>query len=513
MRRPTPPRPMYEAAGDALPGRRRALLVTYHFPPGQAAGALRWQKLVELGAERGWGFDVLTLDGADVGSPDPRRLEALPPGTRVFGVPDPPRFVERLEHALWLGVQRLRTVRARLDSGPVDRAPDPAAGAAAKASPPAAPSRPGSLAREEVGFLPLEPRSLWRAYQAWVELARGAAWARRAEALGRDLMLDAEYAVVVSSGPPEMAHVGAARLARRAGLPHVLDFRDPWSLRERLPEHLASPIWYASARRHERRLAGRAAAIIMNTESAREAMQAAHPDRADRIVAIPNGCDDDPLPGAERGARFVLAYAGAIYLDRSPAVLFRAAARLIRDRRLSPSDFGIEFMGYIDPLLPIEELAREAGIWSHVRIHPPGNRSEAATFLARASMLLNLPQDSRMAIPSKIFEYMRFPAFLLALEEPGSATERLLRDTGADVAAPQDEAGIARILETRYASWTRGLRPTPIADDPRFGRTARAGELFSLLDRVAARDAAWRTSRTGAMKSARGERTQDESAR
>jgi len=481
MRRRTSLGVMHESAGDALPGGRRALLLTYHFPPGQAAGALRWQKFVELGGRHGWAFDVLTLDAADLESPDPRRLEALPPGTRVFGVPDPPRFVERLEHASWLGVQRLRASRPRLGSDSGRAAPD----APSATAPPAGSSRPGSLAREEVRFQPLVPRSLWRAYQAWVELGRGAAWARRAAALGRDLMLEAEYAVVISSGPPEMAHLGGARLARRAGVPHVIDFRDPWSLRERLPEHLASPIWYASARRHERRLGARAARIIMNTESAREAMQAAHPDRADRIVAIPNGCDDDPLPEAERDARFVVAYAGAIYLDRSPAILFRAAAQLIREHRLSPSDFGIEFMGYIDPLLAIEEVARDAGIRSHVRIHPPGTRSEAAAFLARASMLLNLPQDSRMAIPSKIFEYMRFPAFLLALEEPGSATERLLRDTDADVAVPQDQAGIARILHTRYASWIHGLRPTPIADDPRFGRSARARELFSLLDRVA----------------------------
>jgi hypothetical protein len=297
-------------------------------------------------------------------------------------------------------------------------------------------------------------------------------------------MRDTRYTVVLSSGPPEMAHVGASRLARRAGLPHVLDFRDPWSLRERLPEHLASPLWYRSARRHEERIGARAARIVMNTDAAREAMQAAHPHLGDRIVAIPNGTDDDPLPESRQGASFVIAYAGAIYLDRDPGVLFRAAAELIRERELAPSDFTIEFMGYVDPLLRIEESARAVGVWEHLRIHATGSRHEAAAFLARASMLLNLPQDSHMAIPSKIFEYMRLSAFLLALAEPGSATERLLRGTNADVVSPRDEVGLARVLRTRYASWCRGERPRPIAEDPRFGRAARASELFRLLDEV-----------------------------
>lgn len=124
------------------------------------------------------------------------------------------------------------------------------------------------------------------------------------EGLGRILLRHAEYSVVVSSGPPEMARLGAARLAERAGLPLVLDFRDPWSLRERC---------------------------------------------------------------------------------------------------LSPSDFAIEFMGFIDRLLRIDELARDAGIRDHVRIHPSGTRSEAAASLAHTS-ILNSPQDSRLTIPFKLFE-------------------------------------------------------------------------------------------------------------
>ena len=76
-------RPFFHAPG-APPGiRDRLLLISQHFPPGQAAGALRWQKLAWLAAERGWTLDVITLDPDGLSRRDMPSLENLPPGTRV----------------------------------------------------------------------------------------------------------------------------------------------------------------------------------------------------------------------------------------------------------------------------------------------------------------------------------------------------------------------------------------------------------------------------------------------
>ena len=70
---------------------RRALLLTYHFPPSSAAGALRWQKLCALGAEHGWGFDVVSAGPVAAAGADPGRLGSLPDGTRVG--PNDPAFM------------------------------------------------------------------------------------------------------------------------------------------------------------------------------------------------------------------------------------------------------------------------------------------------------------------------------------------------------------------------------------------------------------------------------------
>ena len=103
-------------------------------------------------------------------------------------------------------------------------------------------------------------------------------------------------------------------------------------------------------------------------------------------------------------------------------------------------------------------------------------------FLARASLLVNLAQDSHLAIPSKIFEYMRFRAWILALAVPESATARLLRGTGAEIVAPDDVDGVAEVLEARYRAFARGERPLPIAADTHFSRREQATRLFEVLE-------------------------------
>src|SRR5688572_29480779 len=72
----TPPNP------DAT---RRLLLVFFYFAPSAEVGALRWLSLTRFGAERGWAFDVVTLDPHFMGTLDRARLEQLPRGVRLFG--------------------------------------------------------------------------------------------------------------------------------------------------------------------------------------------------------------------------------------------------------------------------------------------------------------------------------------------------------------------------------------------------------------------------------------------
>lgn len=471
IRRSAAPTPWFET-GPLPNSRGRLLLATYHFPPSPSVGGLRWQKLASVAAERGWELDVLAADSAVLPRRDDERLSDLPKGVRIFGVRRTTTMPERLERMLlWV-----RAAFRRLGSG---------AGMPSGRGDVGQVAEGGTLAREDIHFNPFRRRDYIRAFHAWIDVSREAAWAEAAGKLGERLW-DRACGAVISCGPPHYVHAEASRLARRHTVPHVMDLRDPWSLQERVVEGIASPLWFHLHRRAERLALEHAALLVCNTVPFLEAMRTAFPAIRAQQIAVLNGWDSETLPEAPSRQKFVIAYAGSIYLDRDPLPLFRAAARFIERRRLDPDRVGIEFMGSVKQYhdRSLESLAEEAGIGGFVTVHPSRGRREVLEFLSGASVLVSLPQDSDLAIPSKIFEYMRFSAWLLALAGPNSATARLLSDTDASVVDPGNMEEIAEALERCYQAFESGHFPDPIATDGRFSRYGEGDRLFTTLEEL-----------------------------
>ncbi len=466
------PTPFFSTAPS--PGADRLLLVGYHFPPDPVVGALRWQKLAALIAERGWGLDVLTQDPATLAARDDSRLADLPPGVRVFGV-TPRRLVrDRALLALWRWYRRARPSPAGRPDG-------------AGAGQTGGGSRPVSIVRSGLRWTPREPRDLLRAYFAWMDYARTGAWARRAANLGIALAGARRPVAAVSSGPPHFAtHEAARRIARGTGAPLVLDFRDPWSFMTDQPEGTASPVWWHLAERHEGRAVAGAGLVVTSTEQHLRALQRRYPAQRDRMMVVYNGYDEEPLPRSRRGRRFTIAYAGSIYMTRDPRPLFRAVARLVASRALTVDDLGVEFMGHVQEFegRSMESIAADEGVGSFVRVFPTRPRGEALQFQADAHVLVSLPQDSALTIPAKIFEYARFPAWVLALGGPDSASASMVRELGGDAVSYGDTDGIAAALARRYDQHAAGETPRPLAAGaPGYSRRAQGQRL---LDAIAA---------------------------
>jgi glycosyltransferase involved in cell wall biosynthesis len=326
-----------------------------------------------------------------------------------------------------------------------------------------------------------------RGFRTRLHFKVGDVWARRAVSLGQALAKANHYDVVVSSGPPHAGHLAAREIAAASGVPFVMDMRDPWSDDSAAPEDLRSGAWQRITRTNEDRCIASAASVVVTSQAHEELQIRKYPFLRGRIRTVMNGADQDAVPKSQLGNQFVVGFAGMIYLGRDPRVLFRAAARVARETGATPDEFMVEFMG--DDAcngVPLSVIAQEQGLGEHFRSHGFRPRREALAFLSRAALLVSLPLRTAMTLPAKLFEYTRFDAWLLALAEKGSATEALLRGTGADVVEPDDEASIARVIRTRYEAFRAGRRPVALNHDGRFDRSTQSGRMFGLLEEIAA---------------------------
>lgn len=479
--------PWFETA-ERRDAKGRFLLFSYHFPPSTRIGALRWQEFTRHFGNAGWAFDVVMLRP----EPDDRQmdrslLDELGPGLRLYAVPHPEHPLRRIEQAAYELIRgRAANGRRSDESDDSDVDPDSDAGESRSRR-----VRRQAVARNDLTWSLDRPRGWMRMYWSWVWRRHHLSWARRARTLGRRLAAQHTYAAVISSGPPHETHLAAGAVAERANAPCVIDLRDPWSHAPYMPEWLASPLSTRLAERDERRCLGAASLVVANTEALEAVLVEQYPEVAGRIITVRNGFD--PLANlpdpAVNGNRFTVRYAGSIYYNRDPRPLIEGAASLVRELRLTSEQFGLELIGSVDPSDggDIRQLAARAGIADYVRVGPWRPREDAERFMAGAHVLVALPGHNDLAVPGKVYEYMRYPAWILALADPGSATDRLLDGTAAEVVPTKDADAVAAALRRLYEAYERDGRPEPLSRHSRFGRRSQAMKLLEAIQQQVAR--------------------------
>lgn len=455
------------ASGRETPQGRRILLVSYHYPPSEATGALRWQQLTILVARRGWQVDAISLHPSKAERTDSRRLTDLPPGTGLFGVTQRTLLIERLDRTLVQVRRWLQPARKALPSTQHGSAAEPP---------------PNISDTHEREWFAGGLSALIRAWNALLSYSREMAWAGVAFQEGLQVGRRNPPDVVISCGPPHAAHAAGRRLARELEAPFVMDLRDPWSLVRGLPADMAHPLWFWLTRRAENRCVSQAALVVANTQGAAELTQRHWP--AARVIFAMNGWDEEDIPVTEWPRQFRVVYAGMLYHDRTPRPFFRAAATVIRDLHLAPEDFQIRLIGYVQSHngVDVRLMARDEGVDDYLSLMPPAPRRQVLEEYAAAALLLSLPQESALTVPSKVFEYMRFPAWVLAQSGPHSATGVALRDSGAYVIDPGQHEETAAALRECVLAFRSGKRPKPLASGGKYSRASEADKLFQILE-------------------------------
>jgi len=440
-------------------------MVVSSFPPSIEMGAQTCWQIARNLPRHGWTPIVLTPGERNVDYRDATQPDLTVVRTRMLPHP----------------VQLLRRLRA----GPKGRAE---AGRAAAVM--VAPGRrPGWLRRTLLEALNIP------------DIVTG--WILPAVLAGRRLVRGSDIACLFSSGPAWSSHLAALALARSTGLPWVAHFRDPWSQGS---GYYRGSQWTVRANaRLERAVVERAATVICVTDRHTDALRR-HYATCDpaKFVTIPNGYDGAEWEQAEAdvgagaadatSGQFVITYAGALYVGRSPLLVLEAMRRLSQTGDITLDRVRLDIvvndgLSQLPDGRDIMAVAREMGLGGAVQVLGPLPRRETLRRLLDSNLLLLLGHNFTMQVPGKLYEYLRTGRPILALVPAGAQTDLLRATGGAWIVEPDDAAGVAEALRDAHRRWETGQAgpQTNVGLVSGFDRRVLVGLVATELDAAAGR--------------------------
>ncbi len=423
---------------------RRVLVLTPFFPPLAGGGVHRVLSFVRHLPARGWACTVVCAGEHDYWVRDESLLKQVPPATEVL------RVAGGSALAAWL------RVRGKADSG----------------------------RRSGGAFAPLRSLADW-----WLLPDSYAGWSRRARSVAAARASRGDVHAVLSSSPPDSAHLAALDVTRTARLPWVADFRDPW-----VGLHFRKPPTPWHAARHaamEASVTGSADLVLTASRTHERELASRAVGKPRRLLHLPNGFEPSTsTTQVVDRSRFRLAFTGTLSLMDDMGTLLDALERLQGIEPRARDALRVELVGPYDSDWEARTNAR--GLGSLVRFSGPRSHAETRALQRSAdALLLWKPRGDgyRTMVPGKLYEYLDSERPILALLPEHDEAAELVTQAGGSVLPPGDAEALAVELAARLARWREAGR-LPDARPAWLGEYARerlAGELARALDSLVER--------------------------
>jgi len=398
---------------------KRALVVSYDFPPNRTSAVYRMTGLTRYLPKFGWQPTVLTIRAGE-GSQEPKLLEKLPPDVHVV----------RTRHIRVNGWEN-RAASAVQTVGGLQSTPDV-----------------------------LQPR-FDRYLRSVADLVRSTlyfpdetvGWVPFALAKAIQLYRKQPFDLVYTTTPPRSAPVIGFLLKVLYGVPWVCEFMDPWyppkgRLRSKSEDRLQTSLFRKADR-----------VVVMVKQHAEELRRSFHVP-TEKLAVVRNGFFEEDFVSVETTQQnpldprhFHFSHFGSIYPDNH-GNFFSALTELVRESPELKEWIRVNIVGF--PCESVLRYAREGELKDIIQIHGffP-NRADALQMMRASHCLLlfwGRPDFSRLAVAGKTYDYLRVGRPILALTYEGGVKELVEEAQAGWVAPPENTEAIKQALRAVLCS-------------------------------------------------------------
>ncbi len=423
---------------------KKALIITYYWPPAGGPGVQRWLKFVKYLPEFGVEPVVYVPKNPHYPLKDKSLLAEVPPNLMLLknDIFEP--------YALAGLISKKNT--EKISSGIIPR-------------------------EEKQGLL--QKMMLFIRGNFFIPDARKF-WIKPSVKFLKDYLQENEIDTLITTGPPHSMHLIGLQLKEQLNLKWIADFRDPWT---QIGYHEKLKLLPSARKEHERleREVLQKADLLITTSFTTKAEFSEKTDK--RIEVITNGYDYEKVEKKPMDEKFSLAHIGSLLSGRNPENLWRALQELISENEDFAKDFELKLVGAVGE--PVLESIEKCGLGEHLNLQGYVSHSEALQLQRSAQVLLLIEIDSeetRGIIPGKLFEYMVSGRPILAVGPEKADIEKLIKttNTGKYFLYPQ-KGEIKDFLLQAYKDFKAGKLTTAPIGLQQYSRKALTGELAKLI--------------------------------
>ena len=426
---------------------KKALVITYYWPPSGGGGVQRWLKFVKFLREFDWDPVVYTPSNPDFELQDDDLLDDIPLGIKI------------LKRPIWepFGLYRVLF---------------------------------GKKAIQKQGVVVESSNSILSKIAVWV---RGnyfipdsrLFWVRPSVNYLTKYLKTNKVDVIITTGPPHSMHLIGLELKQRLGIKWLADFRDPWSNWDVLDQLKLSDKSRNTHRKLESKVLFEADQIITVSPSLKNSLLELG---ANKVEVITNGYDLDSLElETNKPDKFRIAYAGLLTRGRNPKMLWEALNEVASENPEFKRDLEINLAGTIeaDVIKSIESCSDISDVLCN---NGYKSHTEVINVYKKSAVLLLVISNTDNAswiLPGKMFEYMALKKPIISVGRVKSDASDILMDAGYDPCFDYDDKeGMKAFFVSAYLKYTEnGDLNTNISAD-KYHRRQLTKSLAACLDQL-----------------------------
>ena len=422
---------------------KRALIITYYWPPAGGPGVQRWLKFVTYFKDFGIEPVVFIPDNPHYPLQDKSIVSEIPEGIEIIRFP----IKEPYGFAKIFSKKKTNQVSS------------------------------GIITNKNQSVL--EKLLLWIRGNFFIPDAR-IGWVKPAVGFLKEYLAKNDMDIVISSGPPHSLHLIGMALKEKLGIKWVADFRDPWTT---IHYHQSLRLNKRAQKKHlklESKVLNNSDLVVVTSARTKKEFQ--------KITSVPievisNGYDILEKIEPNLDAQFSIVHIGSLLTNRNPELLWEILSELKDENKVFSKNLLIKLVGVVSEDV-LKSLA-VFGLTENYKILGYVSHQEAIQIQHDAQVLLLVEMDSpetKSIIPGKLFEYVAANRPILAIGPEGSDVEGIIKETNTGVYFKYtDKKKLKQQLQLYYEAYLKANLNVNSKNIEKYSRSALTKSLSTIL--------------------------------